>query len=199
MENIETDFLIIGSGIAGLSAGIKLSQLGTVALVSKKEFLEGSTHYAQGGIAAVMSPQDSFEQHVQDTLRAGAGLCRESVVRGIVEEGPECIRELVQWGMEFTRDSQDEDATYELALEGGHTQRRVLHAGDFTGSEIARTLLQKARSTPNIQFFDYHVAIDLITTEKMGAPGPNRCLGAYILSAKTNSVQPFLARRATIR
>src|SRR5437870_5000973 len=131
MNDIESDFLIIGSGIAGLSLAIKLSELGTVTLVSKREFLEGSTLYAQGGIAAVMSPEDSFERHIQDTLKAGAGLCREDIVRGVVQEGPVRVKELMDWGMAFTRDAQDEDL-YELGLEGGHSRRRVLHAGDYT-------------------------------------------------------------------
>src|SRR5580700_9495293 len=103
MKQIETDYLVIGSGIAGLSLGIKLYELGTVAMVSKREFLEGSTNHAQGGIATVMSAEDSFEQHVQDTLRAGAGLCKEAIVRGVVEEGPARIKELIEWGMAFTK------------------------------------------------------------------------------------------------
>src|SRR5687768_1627570 len=164
---MESDYLIIGSGIAGLSLAIKLSELGTVALVSKREFLEGSTLYAQGGIAAVMSPEDSFEQHIQDTLKAGAGLCREEIVRGVVQEGPTRIKELIDWGMAFNRDKEDEEQPYELGLEGGHSRRRVLHAGDYTGSEIAKTLLQKAKSLKAIQFFDYHIAIDLIMANKI--------------------------------
>src|ERR1051326_3065070 len=163
MNDIETDFLILGSGIAGLSLAIKLSGLGTVALVSKREFLEGSTLHAQGGIAAVMSPEDSFEQHIQDTLKAGAGLCREDIVRAVVEEGPERVKELIQWGMDFSRDDHDEDHPYELGLEGGHSRRRILHAGDATGSEIAKTLLKKAQASSHIQFYEFHIAIDLIT------------------------------------
>src|SRR5215203_2878662 len=104
MASIESDFLILGSGIAGLSLAIKLSELGTVSVVSKREFLSGSTVHAQGGIAAVTSPEDSFDKHREDTLRAGAGLCHEDIVRGVVEEGPERIKELIAWGMAFTRD-----------------------------------------------------------------------------------------------
>src|ERR1700749_756732 len=106
-NDIEADFLVLGSGIAGLSLAIKLSELGTVSVVSKREFLEGSTSHAQGGIAAVMSPEDSFERHIQDTLKAGAGLCKESIVRGVVEEGPTRIEELIEWGMAFTRAEHD--------------------------------------------------------------------------------------------
>ena len=196
MKHIETDFLVIGSGIAGLSLGIKLSELGTVAMVSKREFLEGSTNHAQGGIATVMSPEDSFEQHVQDTLRAGAGLCKEAIVRGVVQEGPARIKELIEWGMAFTK-MEDEDARYELGLEGGHSRRRVLHAGDFTGSEIAQTLFKKAQQSKNIRFFNFHAAIDLVTTEKLGDPPPFKCLGAYVLDTRMLEVSTFLARRAT--
>jgi len=197
MNNIETDYLILGSGIAGLSLAIKLSELGTVSLVSKREFLEGSTLHAQGGIAAVTSPEDSIEQHVQDTLKAGAGLCREDIVRGVVQEGPVRVKELISWGMAFTRDNHDEDQPYELGLEGGHSRRRVLHAGDFTGSEIAKTLLEKARKNPRIQFYDYHIAVDLITTEKITDNAPLRCLGAYVLDIRAGQVRTFLGRHAT--
>jgi L-aspartate oxidase len=197
MNEIETDFLVIGSGIAGLSLAIKLSQLGRVALVSKRDFLEGATAHAQGGIAAVMSPEDSFENHIQDTLKAGAGLCREPIVRGVVEEGPSRIQELIEWGMVFTRDEHDDEHMYELGLEGGHSRRRVLHAGDFTGSEIAKTLLKKAQECRAIEFHDFHIAIDLITTEKMGAPPPVRCVGAYVLDIRGGRVRTFLGRRGT--
>ena len=115
-----------------------------------------------------MSEEDSFERHIKDTLIAGAGLCKEDIVRGVVEEGPVRVKELIEWGMAFTREEMDDDGKYELGLEGGHSRRRVLHAGDFTGSEIAKTLLKKAQSCSKIQFYDYHAAINLITTEKLG-------------------------------
>src|SRR6185437_8955204 len=150
------DYLVIGSGIAGLSAAIKLAALGSVAVISKRELLEGNTVYAQGGVASVMSPHDSFERHIQDTLTAGAGLCKEEVVRLVVEEGPERVQELMRWGMRFTRagDTQAEDGPYELGLEGGHSRRRILHARDSTGARIARTLLKKARSERRVKLFD---------------------------------------------
>jgi L-aspartate oxidase len=198
VNEIKTDYLIIGSGIAGLSLAIKLSELGNVAILSKRDFLAGSTTYAQGGIAAVTSPEDSFEKHIDDTLRAGAGLCHEDIVRGVVEEGPARIKELIDWGMAFTRDGHDEDQPYELGLEGGHSERRVLHAGDFTGSEIANALLRKARAIPNIQFFEYHAAIDVITTEKLASSAPLTCLGAYVLDVRKQQIRTFLARRATL-
>ena len=197
MNEIESDYLIIGSGIAGLSLAIKLSELGTVALVSKREFLEGSTLHAQGGIAAVVSPEDSFDQHIQDTLKAGAGLCREEIVRGVVQEGPTRVKELIEWGMNFTRDDHDEEHPYELGLEGGHSRRRVLHAGDFTGSQIAKTLLAKAQSNPRIRFYSYHIAVDLLTTEKLGIPDAPKCLGAYVLDIRAGQVQTFLGKRGT--
>jgi L-aspartate oxidase len=197
MNEIETDFLILGSGIAGLSLAIRLSELGTVALVSKREFLDGSTRYAQGGIAAVMSSQDSFERHIQDTLKAGAGLCREDIVRGVVQEGPARVKELIDWGMRFTKGAKKAEDVYELGLEGGHSRRRVLHAGDYTGSEIARALLKKAQSCPRLRFYDHHIAIDLITTEKLGARAPHACLGAYVLDIRAGKVRTFLGRRAT--
>ncbi|HVO33253.1 MAG TPA: L-aspartate oxidase [Elusimicrobiota bacterium] len=196
--SIESDFLIVGSGIAGLSLAIKLARQGVVCVVSKKEFLDGSTAHAQGGIAAVMSPEDSFERHIQDTLAAGAGLCREEIVRGVVQEGPDRVRELIDWGMAFSRDERDEDHPYELGLEGGHSRRRVLHARDSTGAEVARTLLRKAQSLANVRFFDYHIAIDLITSEKLGMAPPNRCLGAYVLDRKKQQVRTFIGRRATL-
>jgi L-aspartate oxidase len=198
MNPTETDFLILGSGIAGLSLAIKLSELGTVSVVSKREFLAGSTVHAQGGIAAVTSAEDSFDKHRDDTLRAGAGLCHEDIVRGVVEEGPARIKELIDWGMAFTRDEHDEDHPYELGLEGGHSRRRVLHAGDFTGSEIAKTLLHKARARPNIQFFEYHAAVDLITNQKIGGTDPAVCLGAYVLDIRNQQVRTFVGRRATL-
>lgn len=198
MNDLQTDYLIIGSGIAGLSLAIKLSEQGTVAILSKRDFLAGSTSYAQGGIAAVTSPDDSFEKHINDTLRAGAGLCHQDIVKSVVEEGPDRIKELVHWGMAFTRDDHDEDHPYELGLEGGHSARRVLHAGDFTGSEIAHALFKKAQSQANISFFEYHAAIDLITTEKLYPTAPLTCLGAYVLDIKTQQIQTFLARKATL-
>ena len=173
MPDVEADFLVVGSGVAGLSLAIKLSQLGTVSIVSKRDFLEGNTRYAQGGVAAVMSPKDSFQRHIQDTIKAGAGLCREEIVRHVVEDGPARVKELIGWGMAFTRDNPESEDAYELGLEGGHSRRRVLHAGDYTGSEIAKTLLKKAQSCKNISFYEYHIAVDLITTVRLTASAPS--------------------------
>src|SRR5580693_4787391 len=145
----ESDFLILGSGIAGLLTAHKLASLGTVHLVTKKQAMDSNTNYAQGGIAAVVSQVDSFESHVQDTLKSGAGLCHEDIVRLCVQEGPARIRELMDIGVRFT-ERQDR---LDLGLEGGHSQRRILHAGDMTGREIERALLQTCRTHPNIRFF----------------------------------------------
>ena len=164
------DYLVLGSGIAGLTFALKASRRGRVAIISKKNRAESNTNYAQGGIAAVTSKEDSFEMHVRDTLEAGAGLCKESVVRAIVEEGPARIAELIELGMKFSeRDVPDENGGKQLDLgkEGGHSKRRILHAKDVTGREIERALLAAIARHPNIEIFENHFAIDLITTQKL--------------------------------
>ena len=186
--------LIIGSGVAGLIFALKASEQGTVAIVTKKKSAESNTNYAQGGIAAVTSAEDSFEMHVKDTLEAGAGLCKEAVVRRIVEEGPARIRELIDLGMHFSE--RVIPASYgrkelDLGREGGHSKRRILHAKDITGREVERALLEAAAQKPNIHIFEDHCAIDLITTQKLGESGANRCLGAYVLDVNGRSVKTF--------
>jgi L-aspartate oxidase len=190
------DYLVLGSGIAGLSFALKVAPRGRVAIVTKKDRAESNTNYAQGGIASVTSKEDSFELHVRDTLTAGAGLCKENVVRTIVEEGPARIQELIELGMKFSeRDAPSEDGGKELDLgkEGGHSKRRILHAKDVTGREIERALLNAAAQQPNIQIFENHVAIDLITSQKLGDVSANRCLGAYVFDKKANRVWAFTA------
>ena len=190
------DFLILGSGIAGLSFALKVAPHGRVAIVTKKHRAESNTNYAQGGIASVTSKEDSFELHVRDTLEAGAGLCKESVVRTIVEEGPARIQELIELGMKFTeRDLPSPAGGRELDLgrEGGHSKRRILHAKDITGREIERALLAAVAGQPNIEIFENHLAIDLITSQKLGYVGENRCLGAYVFEKKTGQVKTFRA------
>jgi len=190
------DFIILGSGIAGLSFALKVAPHGRVAIVTKKDRAESNTNYAQGGIASVTSKEDSFELHVRDTLAAGAGLCRENVVRTIVEEGPARIQELMDLGMKFSeRDAPAEDGGRELDLgkEGGHSKRRILHAKDVTGREIERALLNAAAQQPNIQIFENHIAIDLITSQKLGHAGANRCLGAYVFDKRGGRVWTFTA------
>jgi len=190
------DFLILGSGIAGLTFALKVAAHRRVAIVTKKDRAESNTNYAQGGIASVTSKEDSFEFHVRDTLAAGAGLCREHVVRTIVEEGPASIAELIEMGMKFSeREAPSEDGGRELDLgrEGGHSKRRILHAKDVTGREIERALLNAVSQQPNIEIFENHIAIDLITTRKLGAANENRCLGAYVFDKKASHVRTFTA------
>jgi L-aspartate oxidase len=164
------DFLILGSGIAGLTFALKVAPHGRVAIITKKNRAESNTNYAQGGIAAVTSKEDSFELHVRDTLAAGAGLCKEEVVRTIVQEGPERIAELIELGMKFSeREVPGPTGERELDLgrEGGHSKRRILHAKDVTGREIERALLLAVAQFPNIKIFENHLAIDLVTTQKL--------------------------------
>lgn len=188
------DFLVLGSGIAGLCFALKVAPRGRVAIVTKKDRAESNTNYAQGGIATVTSKEDSFELHVRDTLEAGAGLCRENVVRTIVEEGPARIQELIGLGMKFSeREDPRNHGRHELDLgrEGGHSKRRILHAKDVTGREIERALLHAISEQPNIQIFENHFGIDLITSQKLGYVGTNRCLGAYVLDKATGGVETF--------
>lgn len=187
------DFLVLGSGIAGLIFSLKVARHGTVALVTKKERFESNTHYAQGGIASVLSPEDSLEEHIKDTLGAGAGLCHEDVVRRIISEGPQVIQELIDYGVAF---SQDPKGQFDLGREGGHTKRRVLHAGDFTGQKIEEALLESVRRHPNIKILEHHFAIDLITTRKLNleTQQANRVLGAYVLDVPNNQIETYLAK-----
>src|SRR5437773_7108856 len=190
------DFLILGSGIAGLTFALKVAPHGRVAIITKKNRAESNTNYAQGGIAAVTSKEDSFELHVRDTLEAGAGLCKEAVVRTIVQEGPARVRELIELGMHFSeREASTANGTRELDLgkEGGHSRRRILHAKDVTGREIERALLAAIAVQPNIEIFENHFAIDLVTTQKVGRPGPNHCIGVYVLDKADGQVQTFTA------
>ncbi len=187
------DFLILGSGIAGLSFALKAAPHGRVAIVTKKNRAESNTNYAQGGIASVTGKDDSFELHVRDTLDAGAGLCKEQVVRTIVEEGPARIQELIEMGMKFSESENHTGGARELDLgrEGGHSRRRILHARDMTGREIESALLNAISRQRNISIFENHLAIDLITCQKLGYVGENCCLGAYVFDKKSNRVETF--------
>ncbi len=197
------DFLVLGSGIAGLSYALKVARRGRVAIVTKKNSAESNTNYAQGGIAAVTSKEDSFELHVRDTLEAGAGLCKETVVRQIISEGPARIAELIALGMKFSERDDPANGRRELDLgkEGGHSKRRILHAKDVTGREIERALLAAIAAQPNIEIFENHLAIDLITSQKLGKSEirnpkseiKNRCLGAYVFDKKSGNVETFAA------
>jgi L-aspartate oxidase len=188
---IESDYLVIGSGIAGLSFALQAARHGTVAIITKRETSESATNYAQGGIASVFSESDSFDAHVDDTLVAGAGICHEDVVRMVVEEGPETIHNLIDWGVKFTQSGDG----YSLTREGGHSQRRILHSEDVTGREIERALMEAVEADANIVVYQYHIAIDLITEAKVlrKKVRPNRCLGAYVLDINAGRVKTFKA------
>ncbi len=189
---IKSDFLVIGSGIAGLSFALKAAQHGSVAIITKREISETATNYAQGGIASVFSSEDSFAAHMEDTMVAGAGICHEEVVRLVVEEGPETIRHLIEVGVKFTTSGD----SYDLTREGGHSQRRILHADDVTGREIQRALVAAVYENPNIQVYEQHAAIDLITEAKVLRKRlkENRCLGAHVLDVGTGVVKTFCAK-----
>jgi L-aspartate oxidase len=187
----EHDFLVLGSGIAGLSFALQAARHGTVAILAKRARGEANTAYAQGGIAAVFGPTDSFEQHIRDTLVAGGGLCREEAVRVTVTEGPTRVRELIELGAEFTKDGSL--FGYHLTREGGHSQRRVVHAADLTGREVERTMLEAA-TRAGVQFFEDHHAIDLILASRLGRGGAERVCGAYALDTRRQAVHSFVAK-----
>lgn len=173
------DFLVIGSGAAGLLAAKHLAEQGTVAIINKGDFNESNTYQAQGGIAGVADAEDSFESHIADTIRAGAGLCHEDVVEQIVTAGSQMIQELLDLGTPFDTDEKG----LHLTREGGHTQRRIAHVKDATGKALGETLLPHVQSHPNITCLRHHTAVDLITSRRLGRhDGRNRCLGAYLLT-----------------
>jgi L-aspartate oxidase len=181
------DFFVVGSGIAGLMSALYLAPHGRVLLVTKKKLDDCNTNRAQGGIACVMEAGDSFEQHVSDTLIAGAGLCNEQVVRSIVSDGPARIADLEALGVRFNPRG-DGTAGYDLGREGGHSQRRVLHAGDITGQRVESVLVDKILKHPNIQTLEHTMVIDLITTRWLHQPGENRCVGAYVLDEHSGEI-----------
>lgn len=197
MQVHESDFLVIGSGLAGLAFALKAAQAGTVTIITKEKLISANTPNAQGGIAAVMGKEDSFESHIYDTLRAGAGLCHVDVVRNFVEQAPERIQDLLRWGVKF--DVKSGDASVDLTREGGHSHRRILHFEDHTGSEIHRALLSRCREEKNIQLIEDQFAIDLILNKHLQpfAAEPSRCVGAYVLDCPSGKVRAFMAR-ATI-
>ena len=199
MKMTRFDFIIVGSGAGGLSAALHASRHGTVAVVTKRGALDSNSNWAQGGIACVTSDEDSIEQHVQDTLIAGAGLCNEAAVRTIVTEGPERIDELVNWGVHFDqKEAKDGHLEFDLTREGGHSQRRVLHAADATGREISEKLLAAVRAEPNITLLENHFAIDLITTSKLGYVSEDRVLGLYVLRESDDTVVTLRSDRVIL-
>jgi len=192
-----TDFLIVGSGIAGLSLALKLAPIGRVTVLAKKAESDTATNLAQGGIACVSGPDDSFDLHEQDTLRAGDGLCHEDVVRKVVELAPACIRELEELGVEFSRDPERPES-FNLGQEGGHCRRRIVHAGDFTGQAVQKVLARRAHEHPNIEIHEHHIAVDLITECKirrcsLGTGEREQCIGAYVLNVTTGVIETHLA------
>lgn len=194
---ITSDFLVIGSGIAGLFYALKVADHGRVVIITKKEKAESNTNYAQGGIASVFSSDDSYELHVQDTLNAGAGLCKREAVEIMVSEGPKKVGELIQLGVEFAR---TQNGKLDLGLEGGHSRKRIVHAKDLTGREIEKALLEKVLSHPSVELFEHHVAIDLITEHHLVGIDKSQkvdnihCWGVYALDVKTGKVKKFLSK-----
>jgi L-aspartate oxidase len=192
-EPLSSDVLVIGSGAAGLALALHLAPHVRVAVVSKGPLAEGNTYYAQGGVSAVLDPGDSVEQHVADTLAAGAGLCEPTVVRHVVEGGRKAIEWLIAQGVEFTREQRaDGSVVLHLTREGGHSRRRVVHAADATGRSIEEALVDRARKSANITVYEHHLALDLVTAAKLGRT-PNRCLGAYVFDRETRRVKAFAA------
>lgn len=198
---IKTDFLIIGSGIAGLSFALKVADFGKVALVTKKEAVNSNTNLAQGGIASVFGNQDSFDLHIQDTLISGDGLCNQDVVEMVVSNGPPRIRELMQLGVGFNlrtkNRTDDKTPPFDLGREGGHSQNRIVHAKDMTGQAVEHVLVDRAKSHPNITLYENHIAIDLITCSTRIKRGlvttthEDFCCGAYVLDRKTGQIKTF--------
>ncbi len=192
----KSDFLVIGSGVAGLSFAIKAAKHGTVSVLSKNDLEETNTKYAQGGIAAVMSPPDSFKKHIRDTISVGDGLCDEEIVEMVIRDAPERIKELVSWGVDF---DHNKDGSYDLAREGGHSEHRILHYKDITGKEIQEALISKVRSDPNIKIFDNYFAIDLLTQHHHGklvlrSHTDTECYGAYVLNMSSGKTETFLSK-----
>ncbi len=188
MQILDFDFLVVGSGIAGLMSAIHLGRRGRVGVLTKKDRAESNTNYAQGGIACVVASDDSLQEHVNDTLAAGAGLCDKQVVETILAAGPARIAELEQFGLKFAELPPSEAGRYDLGREGGHSRRRVLHCGDITGREVERLLLDRVRAMPGVSVLEHCMCIDLITTGHLGLSGENRCVGVYFLDQRNGRI-----------
>ncbi len=190
---LSADFLVLGSGIAGLSFALRAARYGEVLVVTKRAADEAATAYAQGGVAAVLSPDDSFEKHAADTVAAGAGLCHDIVVELCVREAPDAVRWLADVGASFSR---AQDGELDLGREGAHSERRIVHAGDITGREIERALLAAVKACPNVRLLEWHMGVDLITLSKFG--GPDQCVGAYVLDERGGTVETIVARATVL-
>lgn len=196
----KTDFLIIGSGIAGLMFALKVADHGTVAMVTKKEAMDSNTNLAQGGIASVFDINDSFDFHIKDTLEAGDGLCNPDVTEMVVKDGPTRIRELIELGVKFNQSQSEDTRSLNLGREGGHSKNRIVHAHDMTGKEVENVLLEHVRQHPNVRLFENHVAVDLITCSTRIKRGlittthEDYCCGAYVLDRENHTVKTFAAR-----
>jgi L-aspartate oxidase len=196
---MDTDFLIIGSGLAGLTFALRAAQVGSVAVITKDRLPESATEYAQGGIASVWGADDSFEDHSRDTMVAGADLCHPDIVDLVVREGPERIRDLIALGTNFSHRPGTEDGEYDLGREGGHSHRRILHALDATGSEIMRALVHAVRQMPNITVLERHLAVDLLIDAKFDSSvRTSSCWGAYVLDLDGGDVKRFQARATVL-
>ena len=193
-REITADVLVLGAGMAGLGVALRIAPQAQVAVVAKADLTQGSSLYAQGGVAAVLNEGDSYAAHIEDTLQAGAGLCHADTVEFVVRNGPKAINWLIDQGVDFTRESGQAGTPYHLTREGGHSHRRVIHAADATGRAMETTLESHARNHPNIRIFEHHIAVDLITSRKLGRSGPNRCLGAYVLDMGAGETCVFRAR-----
>ena len=192
----EVDFLVIGSGLAGLSFALKVAEHGKVCLVTKNKLDEANTKYAQGGIASVTYEPDNFEKHVNDTLISGDGLCDERIVRSVVTEAPKQIQQLISWGAQF---DTNPDGSFNLAKEGGHSEYRILHHKDITGFEIERALCEQVRKHPNIELLEDHFAVDIITQHHLGYLVKRYhsdivCYGAYVANFASLKVRTILAK-----
>jgi len=197
MSYTHFDTLIIGSGLAGLTLALILAQTKKVGLITKQKLLDGASGWAQGGIAAALSENDSPDSHIQDTLNAGSGLCNEKVTRLVLENGPQAVKWLIKQGVPFTRDKKN-NTGYHLTREGGHSVRRVIHAADTTGKAVQKTLGKKVLSHKNISILENHIGIDLITSKKLGHHGTNCCFGAYALNNKSGKVSTISAQNTVL-
>lgn len=195
MEYKTYDYIVVGSGLAGLSFALRASQTSRVLILTKGSRRQGSTGRAQGGIATVMSPNDTLENHVQDTLVAGAGLCREDRVRTLVSEGPRAIERLIDWGVKFSKENP-QDKQFHLSKEGGHSDSRILHSEDWTGREILRALLLATETNPNIEINEYSMGIDLVLNKHLvkNTLSQERCHGVYVLNLQKKQIEMLLAR-----